>query len=390
MKTHKERLKEYISNVVNTYSEFEDVDVEYLYDYIFWPVLVEPPSNLIKKSKEFFGKKRIDRFYTLQIKSLRVKVFETFYRGAFKKVKDLGLDYSEFNSGWEIIDNTTTLLENLNIRDTRLNDEEHLDVFTDNEYKSYFELYSNFNYPIIDTIRSEFKVAGDLVEHLPYIESINQAVNLYLDSEIYDKEVDRFFIILLSDNEILHYINEMAYPKLQGDTKKDNNRLMNSLIDELYVSKLDRERDSIKSILKPGPAYFKGIIKWFGFAIFVYLIPYIVEFYTSIFNIENMKIGSTLNYSLAIMIIWFVLLIIVLIEDKGKREEINKLIDKHKTIDSILLQMNDFYNLVRVDSPLPVSEIKRKYIEIRGLNILLPVSILAIIESLESRKIKYL
>ena len=246
-------------------------------------------------------------------------------------------------------------------------------------------MYSNFNYPIIDTIRSEFKVKGDLVKRLPDIESINEAVNLYLDSEIYDKELDRFFIVLLSDNEILHYINVIAYPILPGGTKKDKDRLMN----EIYVSKLDRERGNIKSIFKPGPIYLKSFIRWFGFAIFVYFIPYIVEFYTSIFNID-IKMDSALNYSLAIMIIWFVLLTIVSIEHKGKRKEINKLIDKYETTDSILLKMNDFYSLVRTDSPLPVSEIKREYIENRGLNILLPVSILAIIESLESRKIKYL
>lgn len=385
MKTHKQRLKEYISNVVNTYSEFEGVDEEFLYQYIFWSVLIEPPVSLLKKRKEFFGEKDIDRFYTIQIKSQRTKIFETFYRAAFRKVKDLGLDYSE-NSGWEVIDNTTTLLEILNIRYTSLNDEEHLHVFTDNEYKSYFELFSNFNYPIIDTIRSEFKVKGDLVKHLTDLESINQAVNFYLDSEIYDKEIDRFFIILLSDSEILHYINDVAYSPLKGGNKEDKNGLMS----DFYISKLDKERDAIKSVFNPIPFYFKSFIKWFGFALFVYIIPYIVELYAPIFNIENMNMGSTLNYSLIIMTIWFVLLIIVSIQDKGKRKTIRKLIDKHETYDSILLQMNDFYSLVRADSPLPVSQIKKKYIEIRDLNILLPASILAIIESLESRKIKYL
>jgi hypothetical protein len=386
MKTHKERLKEYISNVVNTYSEFKGVDEEFLYQYIFWPVLIEPPVSLLKKSKEdFFSEQDIDRFYTFQIKSRRTKIFETFYRAAFKKVKDLGLDYNGFDSGWEIIDNTTTLLEILNIRDIRLEDEDYLSIFTDDEYKRYFEIYSNFNTPIINDILFKFKVKNDLIKNFPYLEDINQAVNLYLDSEIYDKEIDRFFIVLLSDSEILNYINDIAYPQLQGGAKGEN-----ELMAEYYVSKLDRQRDGIKSIFKPGLFYFKGFIRWFGFALFVYMTPYIVEVYAPIFNIENMEMDSTLNYSLAIMIIWFVLLIIVSIQDKGKRGKLNKLIDKHQTLDMVLLKMNDFYNLVRVDAPLPVSEIKRKYIEIRDLNIFLPESILAIIESLETRKIKNL
>ncbi|BBB23845.1 hypothetical protein CVFO_0593 [Isorropodon fossajaponicum endosymbiont JTNG4] len=388
MKTHKERLKEYISNIASTYAEFEGVNEEYLYQNVFWPALIEPPASLLKKSDDFFGDEDIDRFYTFQIKSQRVKIFETFYRAAFKKVKDLSLDYKDFNSGLEIIENTTTLLEIL-FREIRFKDEEHLSVFTDDEYKRCFEIYSNFNYPIIDDILFKFKVKNDLIKHLPYLESINQAVNLYLDSEIYDKEIDRFFIVLLSDYEILNYINDIAYPALQGSVKKDKNEML-ELMSEFYVSKLERERAAIKSVFKPGKFYFKSFIKWSGFALFVYILPYIVKIYTPIFNIENMEVDSTLNYSLVIMTIWFVLMIIVSIQDKEKRKKLNKLIDKHETHDEILLKMNDFYNLVRVDSPLPVSEIKKEYYKMRDLNILLPLSILSIIENLEARKVKNL
>ena len=86
------------------------------------------------------------------------------------------------------------------------------------------------------------------------------------------------------------------------------------------------------------------------------------------------------------MLFW---LFTFLFANRGYKKTL-KNVDKSFPITDTIVEMDFFYQTIREESPLPVSEIKKGMKLLKDANVFMPVSMVAIIEDLEDRKVRWI
>ena len=192
---------------------------------------------------------------------------------------------------------------------------------------------------------------------------VQYALTFYLKSNIRHIFLDRLFIKWLSDKEIISYIVDVGIRKLDWTPR----------------GRIEQEEDKVFGLQDAVNGYInrKILASLIIFGILTVVGSLLISF------IPN---WSGFFISLFMIISWFY------IRNKNKKDSIKALenLEKHTPIMAMIKKMSYFYFDIRAESPLPVSTIKNKLNNLENAGAEMPPGILAIIEDLEERKIKWL
>ena len=236
-------------------------------------------------------------------------------------------------------------------------------------------LASNYSYPIMDKIVNE--VEGGYAYRIPHnLEKINEALTLYLRSKIRDNEIDRLFLKLLSDCEIIASIEKFGMSKYfpSGNSLWSRIRKRKDLIEEEEFW-LSFHKNALSGIL-----HLKLFVWFLGISIFTIFASHFYFF-----------IPNSLGF-----IVTLVLIIFWLWTNKSSKKRAKNVLNNFETSFPTLNfveKMEGFYFLIRAPSPLPVSKIKKDlkiWEGCPGFKVSIPDGIKSLIMDLEKRGIKYI
>ena len=212
-------------------------------------------------------------------------------------------------------------------------------------------------------------------QHKKWIDRIgvNDALALYLESDIRDIRIDRLFLTMLSDSEIIGYIEEVGIPALPPS--KDGTKSLLGL-DESKLSIEDKIIDSFKGFKG---SWSRSFVSWFSVSVVISVIPFYI-------NLDPWVERAGIGVAFILMLFW---LFTFLFANRGYKKTL-KNVDKSFPITDTIVEMDFFYQTIREESPLPVSEIKKGMKLLKDANVFMPVSMVAIIEDLEDRKVRWI
>ncbi len=202
-------------------------------------------------------------------------------------------------------------------------------------------------------------------------DGVNNALTLYLESDIRTREIDRLFLTMLSDIEIISYIEEVGIPA--QPLSKDGSRSLLGL-DESKLSIEDKALNVLKGFER---SWSRSFVKWLSASVVISVVPFFVDSWLD---------GSGIVIALLSMLFWW----FTYLFSYKAHKKILKDVDKLFPITDTIVAMNSFYRIIREGSPLPVSEIKKGMKLLKDANAFMPVSMVAIIEDLEDRKVRWI
>ena len=235
---------------------------------------------------------------------------------------------------------------------------------------------SNYSSPIVNKIVNLQE--GAFANRIPHnLEKINEALTLYLKSKIRDKEIDRLFLTLLSDCEIIGCVENFGLSKYfaRGDGQPWGGLLKRKDLIEEEEDSLSHNKDVLSGIWP-----MKLFIWFLGISIFTIIASNLVFF-----------IPNSLGYivSIVLIIIWFW-------DYKSSKKVATNALNNFETSFptlNLVEKMENFYFLIRTSSPLPVSKIRKdvkNWGDCPGFTVGTPDGIKSLITDMERRGVKWI
>lgn len=234
-------------------------------------------------------------------------------------------------------------------------------------------LASNYSSPIVEKIVNE--IEGAWANRIPHnLEKISEALTLYLKSKIRDNEIDRLFLKLLSDCEIIACIEKFGLSKYFTRASQPWGGLLKrkDLIEE-EEDRVSHHKDALSGVWQ------MKLFVWFlGISVLTIIVSNLLTFIPNI-------VGSIVSIILIIIWIW---------DYRGSKKSAKYSLNNYETCFptlNLVEKMENFYFLIRTSSPLPVSKIKKDvkiWEDCPGFTISIPDGIKSLITDMERRGVK--
>ena len=318
-----------------------------------------------------------------EIHSQRFKIFVLLLKIAIHTIEKKR--FTEKNSETlEIFDKHYDIADNICRSNFRFITEVRVDEnLTTEDIERRTSLTTNYPSPIRWSIikRGESWMDRFANQHKKWIDRIgvNDALALYLESDIRDIRIDRLFLTMLSDSEIIGYIEEVGIPALPPS--KDGTKSLLGL-DESKLSIEDKIIDSFKGFKG---SWSRSFVRWLSASVVISVIPFFINHLISL-SLDPWVERAGIGVAFILMLFW---LFTFLFEYKAYKKTL-KNVDKLFPITDSIVEMNFFYQTIREESPLPVSEIKKGMKLLKDANVFMPILMVAIIEDLEDRKVRWI
>jgi hypothetical protein len=337
-------LKERFEYILNSYKEFQSE----------WEDLILEKINYLEKYKgtraDLIEIERNSERMRVVLTLLKMGINELNEKGVKPKSSESTKVIDEYVKIAKVIIECNSYYSNKNPSKNSI----ALQTRLSTNYQEYGEL--SIYRELLDKKKDDNKTVVDYSK-------VNFALTCYLESNIRHIFLDRLFIKWLADKEIISYIVDVNIRKLdwtpRGRIEQEEERVF-------------RLKDGVNGYIN---------LKILASLIIFGILTIVGSLLTSF--IPN---WSGFVISLFMIISWFY------VRNKNKKDSIKALgnLEKITPIKTMIKKMSYFYFDIRAESPLPISIIKNKLNDLENAGAEMPSGILAIIEDLEERNIKWL
>ena len=323
-----------------------------------------------------------DGFLTIEINSKRTWVLIHFFKMVVKKYEDMGVAPEYDTYGVVNLSNEYMGLA-LKIADcgySRFKGKHknlyENDTVTELDIQRQTQLISNYERPIESQITGK---EGTKNQSLVNTEIVQDALISYLESDFRDVEIDRLLLTLLADSEIVGYIADVGKSKFWGNDAKDPLKKFFFEDGKHPHGKLEREELILSKIkdVNSGRSSLIGFLQYASISGAAVLFSFLLDF-------------IPINFGIGVSVIMFVFWLYSINSSKKGILEISSNREKYFPIITMISKMEDFYFVIRQDSPLSVSSIKKELNILDNAGAIMPSGIMVILEDLEERGIKWI
>ena len=323
-----------------------------------------------------------DGFLTIEINSKRTWVLIHFFKMVVKKYEDMGVAPEYGTYGVVNLSNEYMGLA-LKIADCGYNrfKGNHNNLYENNtvtelDIQRQTQMISNYKHPIKSQITGK---EGTKNQSLTDTDMVQDALISYLESDFRDVEIDRLLLTLLADSEIVGYIADVGKSKFWGNDAKDPVKKFFFEDGKHPHGKLEREELILSKIkdVNSGRSSLIGFLQYASISGAAVLFSFLLDF-------------IPINFGIGVSVIMFVFWLYSINSSKKGILEISSNREKYFPIITMISKMEDFYFVIRQDSPLSVSSIKKELNILDNAGATMPSGIMVILEDLEERGIKWI
>ena len=238
------------------------------------------------------------------------------------------------------------------------------------------QMISNYKHPIESQITGK---EGTNNQSLTDTDMVQDALISYLESDFRDVEIDRLLLTLLADSEIVGYIADVGKSKFWSNDAKDPVKKFFFEDGKHPHGKLEREELILSKIkdVNSGRSSIIGFLQYASISGAAVLFSFLLDF-------------IPINFGIGVSVITFVFWLYSINSSKKGILEISNNREKYFPIITMISKMEDFYFVIRQDSPLSVSSIKKELNILDNAGAIMPSGMMVILEDLEERGIKWI
>ena len=323
-----------------------------------------------------------EEFITIEINSKRTWVLIHFFKMVVKKYEDMGVAPEYGTYGVVNLSNEYMGLA-LKIADCGYNrfKGNHNNLYENNtvtelDIQRQTQMISNYKHPIKSQITGK---EGTKNQSLTDTDMVQDALISYLESDFRDVEIDRLLLTLLADSEIVGYIADVGKSKFWGNDAKDPVKKFFFEDGKHPHGKLEREELILSKIkdVNSGRSSLIGFLQYASISGAAVLFSFLLDF-------------IPINFGIGVSVIMFVFWLYSINSSKKGILEISSNREKYFPIITMISKMEDFYFVIRQDSPLSVSSIKKELNILDNAGAIMPSGIMVILEDLEERGVKWI